>query len=281
MVRPKITLLLGFVVTFATLATGCSKDKPVPAQNTGTSPAPEQDPVAAAPASKDGLWGTAIVKGVVAFTGKAPEMKVPKKRKNSDFCKTKNVPYNAVVVNDGKLADTFVRLANNSVKGEYKAPSDHGVIEQVDCMYAPRIQGLMVGQEIEIKNADATLHNVHAFKGVETWFNQDQPKGSVAISKRIEDTQWVRLAGDMHPWMRGFVVASPHPFFAVTGKDGSFSIKKVPDGKYDVEAWHSRYGWKKASVEILAGKAVADVNFSYDGTEVEPDENRDELKALF
>jgi plastocyanin len=279
--RNKIASLVGIVAVATAFVTGCSKDKPAPAQTTVASAAPEKNTAPVAPASKDDKPGTATVKGVVEFTGKAPEMKVPKKRKDSAFCKTKEVKYNAVLVNDGKLADTFVRLANNSVKGEYKAPSEHGVIEQVDCMYNPRIQGLMVGQEIDIKNADDTQHNVHAFKGLETWFNQAQPKGSIVLSKRIEDTQTLMFTSEKHAWMRGFVVVSSHPFFAVSGKDGSFAIEKVPNGKYEVQAWHTLYGMKKATVEVIDGKAVADVNFSYDGTEEAPYENKDELKHLF
>jgi len=284
MIRREIASLLGFAAIAGALATGCSKDKPAPTQTTQTTvttASSEQTTAIVAPAGKEGKLGTATVKGVIEFTGKAPEMKVPKKRKTADFCKTKDVKYNAVIVNDGKLADTFVHLANDSVKGDYKAPDNHGVIEQVDCMYTPRIQGLMVGQELDIKNADDTLHNVHTFKGVETWFNQAQPKGSIVLTKRIEDTQMLTFTCDLHPWTRAFVVVSSHPFFAISSKDGSFSIEKVPDGKYDIEAWHTHYGMKKATVEVIDGKATADVNFTYDGSEQEPYENKDELKGLF
>jgi plastocyanin len=230
--------------------------------------------------TKAGPMGTATIKGVVNFSGKAPEMKVPKKRKDAEFCKTKDVKYNAVIADGGKLAETFVRLANDSVKGEYPAPAKHGEIDQTDCMYSPRIQGVVAGQELDIKNQDGTLHNVHTFKGTETWFNQAQPKGSPEISKELEETKVIKFTCDVHPWMRGFVVVSSHPFFAVSGKDGTFTIDKVPAGKYDIEAWHPHYGLKKATVEVADGKS-AEVTFAYDGTEKEPDENKDELKDLF
>jgi len=80
--------------------------------------------------------------------------------------------------------------------------------------------------------------------------------------------------------MRGFVVVSSHPFFAVSGADGTFTISQVPAGKYKVEAWHPHYGLKEGSVEVVDGKP-AEVNFTYDGSEKEPDENKDELKDLF
>jgi len=236
---------------------------------------------AAAPAGKDGAMGTATIKGVVSFSGKAIEMKVPKKRKDAEFCKTKEVKYNAVVVNAGKLQDVFVRIANDGVKGDYKAPAAHAEIDQTDCMYAPRIQGVVAGQTIDIKNGDGTLHNVHTYKGTESWFNKPQIKGSAAIDQEMpEEPKIVKFACDVHPWMRGFVSVTAHPFFAVSGADGAFSIEKVPAGEYTIEAWHAHYGLKTEKVKVEEGKPV-EVKFTYDGTEKEPDENKDELKDLF
>lgn len=287
--RRDLASLVALSTLALTVGVGCPEEpKPTPPKPVGaTSAAPvvKASPSAAAATppvvnTKAGPLGSATIKGVVNFSGKAPEMKVPKKRKDAEFCKTKEVKYNSVVVDGGKLAETFVRIANDSVKGEYPAPAKRSEIDQVDCMYTPRIQGVIAGQEIDIKNQDGTLHNVHTFKGTETWFNQAQPKGSPDLSKELEDTKVIKFTCDVHPWMRGFVIVSSHPFFAVSGKDGTFAIEKVPAGKYEVEAWHPHYGLKKATVDVAEGK-TAEVTFAYDGTEKEPDENKDEMKDLF
>lgn len=287
--RRDLASLVALSTLALTVGVGCPEEpKPTPPKPVGaTSAAPvvKASPSAAAATppvvnTKAGPLGSATIKGVINFSGKAPEMKVPKKRKDAEFCKTKEVKYNSVVVDGGKLAETFVRIANDSVKGEYPAPAKRSEIDQVDCMYTPRIQGVIAGQEIDIKNQDGTLHNVHTFKGTETWFNQAQPKGSPDLSKELEDTKVIKFTCDVHPWMRGFVIVSSHPFFAVSGKDGTFAIEKVPAGKYEVEAWHPHYGLKKATVDVAEGK-TAEVTFAYDGTEKEPDENKDEMKDLF
>jgi plastocyanin len=223
-------------------------------------------------------FGTATIKGVVDFSGKAPEMKVPAKRKDAEVCKEKELKYNAVIAEGGKLQDVLVRLANGAVKGDWKGKG--GEIDQKDCMYEPRIQGIVAGSDITIKNGDSTLHNVHTYKGAESWFNQAQPKGSDALKKELEDPSIIKFTCDVHPWMHGFVVVTDHPFFAVSGKDGAFTIEKVPAGEYDVEAWHTQYGLKKAKVKVEDGK-TAEVKFSYDGTEAEPAENKEELKGLW
>ncbi|WP_437626326.1 carboxypeptidase regulatory-like domain-containing protein [Sorangium sp. So ce1151] len=231
---------------------------------------------AAAPPTPEGK-GT--IKGVVKFTGKPVEMKVPTARKDAPFCQDKEVSYNAVLVNDGKLKDTFVRIAVGGVQGSWRAPDTHAVVDQKDCMYEPRIQGVVSDQQVDIKNSDRTLHNVHTYKGSETLFNQAQPRGGDPLTKTWKDGI-IKLTCDIHPWMRGFVVVTDHPFFAVSGDDGSFTIEKVPAGKYKLEAWHPRYGLKTAEVSVADDKP-AQVTFTYAGTEPEPAENKDELKGLW
>jgi plastocyanin len=206
-------------------------------------------------------------------------MKVPAARKNAEFCKDKEVKYNAVIVNNGKLQDVLVRIVNGGVKGTW--PTKAGEIEQKDCMYAPRMQGVVTGSDLTIKNTDGTMHNVHTYKATEAWFNQGQPKGSDAIKKEMpDDGMVVKFTCDVHPWMHGFVVVTDHPFFAVSKADGTFEIDKVPAGDYDMEAWHSEFGLKKGHVKVEDGK-TAEIKFTYDGKEPEPAENKDELKGLF
>jgi plastocyanin len=166
------------------------------------------------------------------------------------------------------------------VKGKFDAPKKHAEIDQKDCMYEPRIQGVVAGQDVDIKNGDATLHNVHTNKGAETLFNQAQPKGSPAITKSWDDAAVIKFTCDVHPWMRGFVVVHDSPYFAVSGDDGSFTIDKVPVGKYEITAWHSQYGLKKASVEVAEGK-TAEAKFEFSDKDEAPADNKDELKGLW
>ena len=65
----------------------------------------------------------------------------------------------------------------------------------------------------------------------------------------------------VHPWMKAYVAVMTHPYFAVTGPDGSFTIDNVPAGSYEVEAWHERLGTQTASVTVAGGAATADFSF--------------------
>jgi plastocyanin len=289
MYRRDLVSLSALALTALTLGIGCPEENSKPTGGTATpaksaastpaAPVASATPAPPTQAAAPAAVGKGTIKGVVNFTGKPVEMKVPAKRKDADFCKGKEVKYNAVLVKDGKLQDTFVRIEVGGVKGTWKAPEKHAEIDQVDCMYSPRIQGVVSEQEVDIKNGDGTLHNVHTYKGAESLFNQAQPKGSDPLTKSWEDGI-IKFTCDVHPWMRGFVIVTDHPFFAVSGADGTFTIDKVPAGKYNLEAWHTVYGLKKAQVEVSDDKP-AEITFSYDGTEAEPAENKDELKGLW
>lgn len=223
-------------------------------------------------------YGKGVIKGTVSFAGTAPEMKMPKKRAEAEFCKDNKLNHNAVLVKDGKLKDVFVGIDNGQIKGEYEADKP-AVVDQKNCEYSPRIQGVLLDQEVQVKNSDPTLHNVNAGKGANTLFNTAQPKGAPDLKKTFEEPGIYRFKCDVHAFMRAFVVASDNPFFAVSGEDGTFTIEKVPDGKYKIVAWHSQYGKKEQEIEVKGGEVTAD--FSYDGKEAEPPENQGELAGLF
>ena len=57
---------------------------------------------------------------------------------------------------------------------------------------------------------------------------------------------------DVHPWMRSYIGVFSHPFFAVTGSDGKFTIANLPAGTYEIEAWHEKLGTQKATVTVGA-----------------------------
>jgi uncharacterized protein (DUF2141 family) len=59
---------------------------------------------------------------------------------------------------------------------------------------------------------------------------------------------------NVHPWMKSYVAVFKHPYFAVTGKDGSFQLPNLPPGDYTVEAWHEKLGTMTQKITITAGQ---------------------------
>jgi len=201
------------------------------------------------------------VKGTISYTG-APVKAEMLKRKGDAFCAKKDFADETVLLSkDGKaLANVLLRIKN--APAATAAPTAPVVVDQQDCMYRPRVQGAVEGQKIEFKNDDQTMHNVHAFSGTKTLFNAPQQPKAAPMDKEAKATDVVKLQCDVHPWMRGYVVYSKSPLFAVSKADGTFEIKDVPPGKYTIEAWHEKLGTQTADVTVEEGKA-ADPKISF------------------
>jgi plastocyanin len=228
----------------------CTKKEEAPPP----APAAPAAGAAAAAAAAAPPAGVNPIKGTVKLTGAAPEMKMLK-READPFCGQVQMKDEEVVVSPtGGLKNVLVRLTKG-VTGSYPAPSTPAQIDQSQCMFRPRMQGIMAGQPLTIRNSDQTLHNVHTYKGASTIFNQAEIPGMAPMVKKFDGPAAViKFKCDVHPWMTGYVAVSDHPFFAVTGDDGSFTIPNVPAGTYTIEAWHERFGSTTAEVTVSADK---------------------------
>jgi plastocyanin len=238
----------------------CSKDSDHgAAEQVG---APE---VPAAPAA--GRMGTAKIFGRVRFQGAAPEPSMI--RMSADpYCAKVNedAPQSATmrVGADGALPDVFVYVSQGLDQGVYAPPSSPVVLDQIKCAYDPKVFGIQVGQPLEIRNDDQTLHNVHAMPRKSDGFNIGMPmKGMTVVRKFTAPEVLVRIKCDVHPWMAAFAGVVAHPFYAVTGGDGSYEIDGLPAGEYSVEAVHYGLGGLVHRVELAdGGTATADFSFS-------------------
>ena len=203
------------------------------------------------------------IAGTVGFSGTAPKME-KLNRKSDAVCAKKefNDPSVTLSKDSKSLANVVVRITKNAPAGG-KMPTEPVTINQEECMYHPHVQGAMEGQKIQVKNSDGTLHNIHAYAGTKTLFNQAQPPKAKEIEKDLKSAgDVVKLKCDVHPWMTGFVVMNKNPYFATTDESGKFEIKDVPAGTYTVEAWHEKLGTQTAEVKVEEGKP-ADPKLSF------------------
>jgi plastocyanin len=208
--------------------------------------------------------GTGSIAGVINFTGAAQANPVLDMADEAECAaKYSDGPYDPIVlVADGKLGNVFVRVTGGLPSGPYPAPSASAVIDQNGCLYSPRVIGVMVGQDIEIKNSDPLAHNIKAIPTENRPFNISQPRVMSSTRSFSTPEVMVPLECSVHGWMKAYVGVVEHPYFAVSGVDGTFTISGLPDGTYTIEAWHETLGVQTAEVTVSGG-AAASAEFSY------------------
>lgn len=205
----------------------------------------------------------ATISGVINFAGDPPP-NPPIDMSEEPVCADKHATPPAqeeVVVHNGKLGNVFVYV-KEGLEGTFSAPAEPVDIDQDGCEYIPRVTGAMVGQQIAFENSDGILHNIKATPANQPGFNISQPT-TVTMSRTLRQPEvMVPIQCDVHGWMHAYVGVLDHPYFAVSGEDGSFTIANLPPGSYTIETWHERYGTQTQEVTVGPNE-TANVSFDY------------------
>jgi len=250
------------------VAIGCGGGTPQDAAatiKTGDAETPMQLAQASAEAQPAGGAGSASVHGTVRFDGTAPPRE-PVQMAADPVCQqqhTSPVHSEDVVVNEnGTLKHVFVYV-KEGVTGSFPAPTTPVVLDQNGCWYTPHVFGIQVGQPLEIVNSDPTLHNVNAKPRQNRPFNIAQPVKGMKTSKAFTAPELgVKFKCNVHPWMSAYGHVVAHPYFSVSGSDGSFAITGLPAGTYVLEAWHEAYGTQTQTLSVADGESKS-VDFTF------------------
>ncbi|PYS62417.1 MAG: hypothetical protein DMF74_13305 [Acidobacteria bacterium] len=264
MLSKRARFCLGLIAVLSLLSLASSCGGPKTEEDTGGPTAKTFKP--------KGNEGT--ISGKVSYNGAAPEAKkIDTSADAACTAKSPNLTSEEWVVKDGKVANSFVyikdgTLADGSKVGDWSFESSKTpvTLDQNGCHYKPHVLGVMVKQEITITNSDATTHNIHFTPKNNPDWNQQQANGAAALKHQLNVAEvLVPVKCNQHPWMKAYIGVLKHPFFAVSGDDGSFTIKGVPPGKYTVIAWHEggvNGTEQKMEVTVPAsGAATADFTF--------------------
>lgn len=254
-------MAVGLAGAFMLVGCGSSSD------NTAKTESP-----AAAPAGGDAepdMANGATVTGKVSFDGAAPKMAVIDMSDKPDCVKAhagQAVHSQEVIVNNNKtLKNVFVWVKAGLPDKNWKVPASPVELDQKGCMYEPHVLGVMAGQPISIKNNDPTNHNIHPMAQANRDFNQSQAPGEAPLTHTYARQEvMIPVKCNVHPWMRSYIGVVAHPFFAVTGDDGTFTIKGLPPGTYTIEIVHEKYGKQEQQVTVGA-KDSKTVDFNVKG----------------
>jgi plastocyanin len=197
------------------------------------------------------------ITGKVVFTGTPPELDPLNLTSDAACAASGDTRPEVVVVNNGRLKNVFVYVKGAGVD-DYRFPVGGPVtLDQKDCRYVPHVLGVQVGQAVRITNSDQTAHNVHPTPKRNDGFNISQAHGDAPIERAFTTEEvMIPVQCNQHNWMRANIGVLDHPFFAVTGDDGSFAIGNLPPGEYRLVFWHEVYGEQAVPVTVKAKSTV-------------------------
>jgi plastocyanin len=153
---------------------------------------------------------------------------------------------------NGDLQNVVVFVADGLGDRTFEVPPQPAVIEQKGCVYQPHVLAFRVNQKLQVLNSDACTHNIHPQPANNREWNKAQVGGSTVEETFPREEVGIPLKCNVHPWMRAYLAVFKHPYFAVTGKDGSFDLSNLPPGTYTISAWHEKLG--KATQKVTVGR---------------------------
>jgi hypothetical protein len=200
----------------------------------------------------DRVWadGYGTVTGQFVLDGPIPEMKplVAKgdvAMKDSAVCSKAGVPDESLVVDPATkgIANVFVYMPKKpgDIAPELRESKEKVVkFDQEGCHFIPHALILRTDQTIAILSGDPISHNTDVV-GV-----RNSGQNQTISMDRVGTTKWtfpeaermpIMVKCDIHPWMRAWWLILDHPYAAISGKDGKFTIEKVPAGTQEFMAW--------------------------------------------
>ena len=209
-----------------------------------------------APAGKSVDAATAgSITGTIKLNGVPPKMKVINMAAEpscaKDHEKQPAMSEDVIPGENGTLQNVVVYLQGDFSQYTFTMPTTPVTFDQKGCQYHPHVLALMMNQPLQVINSDPVTHNIHPVPKDNREWNQSQPPGAAPIDQSFAHAEIaIPVKCNIHPWMKGYIAVFSNPYFEVTGKDGSFEIKNVPPGTYNVTAWHELYGTTQQSVTV-------------------------------
>ena len=216
--------------------------------------------LAASAANAEG-WGN--LTGRFLYDGPIPTPKKLVITADKAFCeKHAPVDQELIVGKDKSLANVVVYLYTKQgqsvpIHEDYKdLEKEKVVLDNKNCLFSPYVATMWYKQPLELKNSDPVAHNTNVNFFTNDPFNIQIPAGA-SLTKKLATAERLptKISCGSHPWMQSLLVVRPDPYVTITGADGKFTIKNLPEGEWTFQFWHEKWGYV-AKVRI-DGKKIA------------------------
>jgi hypothetical protein len=131
-----------------------------------------------------------------------------------------------------------------------------------DCRLEPRVHVIAQGGTVLVGSSDAMESRLRMTDVLETGgapraiiplhdFGQVVPNADIASKAGL-----VEISDDRHPWVRGYIVVSPHPYIAVTTASGTFQFTDVPAGRHELIVFSEALGTMRRIIDVRSDTQI-------------------------
>ena len=204
-------------------------------------------------ASKD----TGSIAGVVRFDGDVPKPQALKVTVPDKACHSGPMYSEKLVVSKDKKIQWAVASIKKPEGGKSFPEGNTNnpvTLDQKGCRFIPHVVICPKGRPLQILNSDGILHNVHTMARKNQPFNKGMPGRVKKLDVTFKRAERFAVKCDVHAWMGAWIIVTDHPYYAVSGSDGTFTLDQVPPGKHKVQIWHETLGTQEKEVTVKAGE---------------------------
>jgi len=187
------------------------------------------------------------ISGTITLKGTPPPEKAITPLKDDPNCGKLHTDtpttHHYVVGSKGELANVFVTIKGPGIGGKSGADAPPVSLDQKGCEYVPHILAMQTGQKLVAKNSDPVAHNVHVspiVPGNKEDNKMQVPNGPDLTFSFEKPELFLKVLCNVHTWMFAYICVTDDPHYGLTDKEGKFTIKNVPDGKYTLEVYHRK-----------------------------------------
>ena len=198
------------------------------------------------------------ISGRITYDGTPPKPEKVTITQDPGTCGTSRELDELEVSSTGGVKDAVVYLVDIKSGKKMDLPAKPE-LDQKGCRYQPHVQIVARNAELEVKNSDPILHNIHSYQEGRTILNIAEPKQGMVVGKKMNKAGGESLKCDIHNFMRGALFVAENPYAVLTDAEGKYEIKDVPPGTYQIGTFQEVAGTKLGTVTVPAGgKATYD-----------------------
>ena len=253
------------LIIAATAIAGCSADKkadaaqPAPRKEGSVDPRPVVVDAPSQPYRPVSVTSGARLTGTVDFSGPLPSDSIVVVPPATQGC-GQLTSVRTVERSGTKIGDAIVWLAD--IRAGKALPIERRFeLANEGCLLSPRVQAVFAPGTLNMASQDVAMHTNHIIDvatgelaGVAPFNDNGEV---VPFDRLLKKPAQLEITCQLHPWAKAWILVFDHPYFAVTEKNGSFTIPDIPAGTYRVKAWHPKLGVREQSVTFAEGGAAS------------------------